>query len=214
VVKRQKVDFSWLLVKEEVMSSRFTVKAAPEERAGWFSAISPADYKTKQDKVDRAERFKRERPVQQGFVLNRDYSEPLADDELGDLSMANEQYQNAFQQMSYSDKVKTGRATNKMERRFPSITQEMMSYTGGTGTNQEEGAKAFLDYHFLLNQYQQVVNAEDYHESERAKFARRAAAVGGPGTVEQRERAYRRQFDTIYRMRGENYEYFNESDDE
>lgn len=196
------------------MSSRFTVKAAPEERAGWFSSISPADYKVKQEKADKAERFKRERPPQQGFVLNRDYSEPLEDSELGDLSMANEQYQNAFQQMSYANKVTTGRATNKMERRFPSITQEMISYAGGTGTNQEEGAKAFLDYHFLLNHYQQVVNAEDYHESERTKYARRRADQGGPGTHEARYRGYARQFDDIFMMRGQNYEYWNESDED
>lgn len=196
------------------MSSRSTTKAGPEYRAGWFSAISPAEYKANQAKSEKAERFKRERPAQQGFFLNRDYSEPLADDELGDLEPINRQYQEAFRGMSQIEAEKTWRATDKMERRFPSITQEMTSYAGDTGTNQEEGAKAFLDYHYLLNHYQQVVNAEDYHDAERTKYARRRTEQGGPGNYEERYRAYGRQFDDIFMMRGQNYEYWNESDED
>lgn len=196
------------------MSSRSTTKAGPEYRAGWFSAISPAEYKANQAKSEKAERFKRERPPQQGFVLNRDYSEPLADDELGDLEPVNKQYREAFRGMTQAEADWTFRATDKMESRFPSITQEMMSYTGGTGTNQEEGAKAFLDYHYLLNHYQQVVNAEDYHVAERDKYARERAGQGGPGNFRQRYLNYSRQFDDIFTMRGQNYEYWNESDED
>lgn len=195
------------------MSSRSSVKAASEYRAGWFSAISPADYKIQQGKRDKAEKFKRERPEQFGFQLRRDYSEPLSDDDLGDLKEVAASYQSRFAKMSKGEQFEAAEVTGRVEEHFPSITGEMMAY--GAGAQSDETSKAFLDYHYLLGHYQAEVNEEKYYECEKDRYARDCAKRGGPGTFEQRYGQYRAHFDRGMAMYpGGDYEWYNQSEDE
>jgi hypothetical protein len=202
-----------LTSSRKFMSSRSSVKAAPEYREGWFSAISPADYKIQQRKIDKARKFERERPRQAGFLLRRDYSEPLPDEELGDLSEVGASYQSGFKKMAKKEQGEAADVTGRVEEHFPSITGEMMAY--GDGVNSDETSKAFLDYHYLLGHYQTEVNEEKYYANQREEWAWKNANRGGPGSVQARFAQYLPQFDRRMELYdGGDYEWMNESEDE
>lgn len=195
------------------MSSRSSVKAAPEYRQGWFSAISPADYKIQQAKIDKARKFERERPRQAGFLLRRDYSEPLPDEELGNLSEISARYKRSFDEMSEKEQWEGEEVKSRINENFPSMTKEMQAY--GNDAQSGETSKAFLDYHYLLSYYQTELNEEDYYADQREKWAQKTANRPGPGFVQTRYANAVRQFDQrMETYDGGDYEWMNESDDE
>ena len=185
------------------------------KRPGW--AQTP-EQKEKARKTEKYEMFERYKPLQAGFELRRDYSEPLDDNELGDVQGVYTRWQEALAGVPEPEMRRNLRAVDRVEADFPNMTGEMMSYlTDANIKNPEEtnpeSTKAFLDYHYLLGRYQQEINEEDYFESEKEKWARKKTSAGGPGTYASRLAQTRGRFAGVMAMFG-GYEGINVSSDD
>lgn len=191
-------------------------RSASDNRKSWFQTPEKREERRKAAKL---EEFNRYRPLQAGYELRRDYTEPMTDAELGDVQAVQDRWRSQIVERHPGDyEMNIGLAVDKIEDDFPMMTGEMMSYLtpknieNPEGTN-PESTKAFLDYFYLLGKYKKELNENAYFETEKWKWAEKNTAQGGPGNREHRVRQNAARFAGVIAAWGD-YEAVNLSSDD